>query len=181
MARVITILAEGFEETEAVTFIDLLRRAGIEVILLGLTSSKVKGSHAIIVEADGLLEHFTGPFDGIVLPGGQPGTNTLAESAIVLDYIQKAHAKGLLCAAICAAPLVLGKAGILNGVRATCFPGVENRLTGTVIEKKPVVRDGNIITSRGVGTAIVFALEIITYFNGTGAAEKIASSIVYNP
>jgi len=181
MAKIITILAGGFEEIEAITTIDLLRRAGNEVTVLGLSSTTVNGSHNITVKTDGILKDFKGQFDGIVLPGGQPGTTNLGNSNEVLELVRSAYAKGLLCAAICAAPSVLGKAGILKGKKATCYPGTQDKLAGATYQEIPVVRDGNIITSRGVGTAIAFALEIISYFNGTEAAARIAISIVYTP
>jgi protein deglycase len=179
MPVIITILAQGFEETEAITFIDLLRRAKVQVTILGLESRDVRGSHDITVRADALLSEFTGPFDGIVLPGGQPGTTTLSNSPLLLDLIRETHRRGALCAAICAAPTVLAKAGILANVKATCFPGCEGELTGAVYIKQPVVRDRNIITSRGVGTAIPFGLELISYLVNPEAAERVRKAIVF--
>jgi 4-methyl-5(b-hydroxyethyl)-thiazole monophosphate biosynthesis len=179
MPRLIIVLAPGFEETEAVTVIDLLRRAGITVTLLGLESTSVRGSHGITISADAPLTGFTGAFDGIVLPGGMPGTTHLAESPTVLDLVRAASSRGGLCAAICAAPMVLAKAGILTGVKATCYPGLEGRLGSALFLEQAVVRDKNIITSRGVGTAIPFALEIIDCLAGKNAAEKVREGIVY--
>jgi 4-methyl-5(b-hydroxyethyl)-thiazole monophosphate biosynthesis len=179
MFRIITVLAPGFEEAEAVTFIDLLRRAKVPVTVLGLQSLEVKGSHDITLIADGLLDEFSGPFDGIVLPGGMPGSKNLAESTRVLDLVRDAHKQGALCAAICAAPMVLGKAGILLGVRATCFPGCEEKLVGASIVEQPVVRDRNVITSRGLGAAVVFGLELISYLCGQEEAERIRGSILF--
>jgi 4-methyl-5(b-hydroxyethyl)-thiazole monophosphate biosynthesis len=179
MSSIITVLAQGFEETEAVTFIDLLRRAGVTVTVLGLDSSEVNGSHNITIIADKLFKEFSGPFDGIVLPGGQPGTKNLAASAPLLDRVRATYKRGGLCAAICAAPIVLGKAGILAGHKATCYPGLEKELGGAQFVEEEVVRDRNVITSRGVGTAIPFALELISYLLNPAAAEKIKKSIVY--
>ena len=189
MPHVITVLAPGFEETEAVTFIDLLRRAGITVTVLGLESCKVTGSHNITIAADMLFADFTaggmlfadftGNFDAIVLPGGMPGTKNLANSQPLLDLIRQANEKGRLCAAICAAPIVLAKAGILAGVKATCYPGFEKELGGAQFADKPVVRDRNIITSRGAGTAIPFALELISCLAGPEKAEKVKKAILY--
>jgi 4-methyl-5(b-hydroxyethyl)-thiazole monophosphate biosynthesis len=209
MSQIITVLAPGFEETEAITFIDLLRRAGITVTVLGLESREVTGlkaskpkglqkingincareandfayvtgSHNITVVADKLFADFRDPFDGIVLPGGMPGTKNLANSIRLLELIRETHERGGLCAAICAAPIVLAKAGILTGRKATCYPGFEKELTGArFVEDVPVVRDRNVITSRGVGTAIPFALELISYLMNPGAAEKVKNSIVY--
>ena len=179
MSHVITVLAQGFEETEAVTFIDLLRRAGVTITVLGLDSREVTGSHNITITADNLFSDFTGPFDGIVLPGGQPGTKNLGNSAPLLDIIRATYTRGRLCAAICAAPTVLGKAGILSGHKATCFPGGEKDCSGATMVETEVVRDRNVITSRGVGTAIPFALELISYLVNPEAARKISKSIIY--
>jgi 4-methyl-5(b-hydroxyethyl)-thiazole monophosphate biosynthesis len=180
MPHVITVLASGFEETEAITFIDLLRRAGVTVTVLGLDSAEVTGSHNITVVADKLFTGFRDPFDGIVLPGGMPGTKNLANSIRLLELIRETHQRGGLCAAICAAPIVLGKAGILTGVKVTCFPGFEKELGGAKFsEDVPVVRDRNVITSRGVGTAIPFALELISYLVNPAAAATVKNSILY--
>jgi protein deglycase len=179
MPHAITILAQGFEEIEAVTFIDLLRRADVTVSVLGLYSREVTGSHGITVVADGLLAGFTGRFDAIVLPGGMPGSKHLAGSVPLLDLVRETFQRGGLCAAICAAPIVLGKAGILSGRHATCFPGYENELGGATFVEQEVVRDRNVITSRGVGTAVPFALELIRYLVDTETAEKIKKAILY--
>jgi 4-methyl-5(b-hydroxyethyl)-thiazole monophosphate biosynthesis len=179
MASVITVLAPGFEETEAVTTIDLLRRAGVTVSVLGLDAREVIGAHDITITADRPFGDFSGPFDGIVLPGGQPGTKNLANSAPLLDLIRRTHKQGGLCAAICAAPTVLGKAGILAGYKATCYPGCEKELGGAEFTELEVVRDRNVITSRGVGTAIPFALELISYLISPDAADKVRKSIIY--
>jgi len=179
MPHVITVLAPGFEETEAVTPIDLLRRAKIDVTILGLESLQVRGSHNIAIAADKLFSAFTGPFDAIMLPGGMPGSKNLAASPALLDLVRETHRRKALCAAICAAPMVLGKAGILRGFQATCYPGNENDLTGAIILEKPVVRDRNVITSRGAGTAIPFALEIITYLTDAKTAEQVKSAILF--
>ena len=179
MAHVLTVLADGFEETEAITFIDLLRRAEIKVTILGLSSLDVTGSHGITLKADALLESFSGSFDGIILPGGQPGTTNLAQSGTVLRMVRDAHANGLLCAAICAAPGVLGKSGILRDRLATCYPGSEKNLEGAVLSTQNVVEDGNIITSRGVGTAIEFSLRLISYLSGSEISEKVKKAILF--
>jgi 4-methyl-5(b-hydroxyethyl)-thiazole monophosphate biosynthesis len=179
MSHIITILAPGFEETEAVTFIDLLRRAGVTVTLLGLESREVIGSHGITIVTDKLFADFKEAFDGIVLPGGMPGAKNLANSAGLLDLIRETHKRGGLCAAICAAPIVLGKAGILAGHKATCFPGFEKELIGAQFIEETVVRDRNVITSRGVGTAIPFALELISYLVNTEMAGKVKKAVLY--
>lgn len=178
MAHAITVLADGFEEIEAVSFIDLLRRAKIQVTILGLESKEVRGSHDIIVHSDDLFENYTGSADAIILPGG-PGTSKLIESDHVIRTVVDYFNKGLLCAAICAAPSVLGKAGILKDKKATCYPGFESKLNGASFSEAPVVRDGNVITSRGAGTAIAFGLELIAYLCGPEMSVKIGSSIIY--
>lgn len=179
MAHVITILADGFEEIEAVSFIDILYRADIKCTLLGLSSLDVPGAHGITIKAEQLLGSYKGSYDGVIIPGGGPGSENLSNSTLVLEKIQDAFKRGLLCAAICAAPKVLAKAGILNGKKATCFPGVEKKLTGAVITDQAVVTDGNIITSKGVGTAIAFGLELVSYLTDRANAEKIARQILY--
>lgn len=179
MAHIITILADGFEEIEAVTFIDLLRRARIKTTVLGLNTKEVRGSHGIIVTSDMMLRDFNEPIDGVVVPGGQPGTTDLANSPEVLKIVKDANSAGLLCAAICAGPTVLARAGILTGVEVTCYPGVESKLSGARISELPVVRHKNIITSRGVGTAIPFALELISYLAGEEVALKVKEAILY--
>jgi len=173
------ILAEGNEEVEALTQVDLLRRAEIKVTVAGLSGTEVKGSHAITVKADIALDSFSGDFDAIVLPGGMPGTVYLYKSEKVLTLVRDAYKKGLLCAAICAAPLVLETAGILEGKKFTCYPGVEEKIKSGVFVKEKVVQDSNIITSRGVGTAIPFALKIVEYLVGKEKSAKLAEQIVY--
>ena len=176
----LVILAEGNEEVEAMTQVDLLRRADILVTVAGLSGTEVKGSHDIVVTADIALEQFSGDFDAVILPGGMPGTVYLYKSGTVLSIVREAYNKGLLCAAICAAPLVLNTAGILKGKKFTCYPGIEEKIDyGTFCEDK-VVCDGNIITSRGVGTAIPFALAIVEYLLGKEKSDELAAQIVFS-
>ena len=179
MAHVITILAEGFEELEAVSYIDIIRRAGIEITLLGLTSCEVTGGHGITIRAQDLLQLYSGSYDGIILPGGGPGTDNLLKSDLVIKKVRDAFERGLLCAAVCAAPSIFGKAGILNGKKAVCYPGVEDNLTGATVSLEPVLKDGTIITSRGIGTSIAFALEIVTFLTDASNSSKIAKQILY--
>lgn len=180
MSHVITILASGFEETEAVTIIDILRRADIKVTIFGLQTLSVSGSHGISINTEGLLTPDTQIFDGIILPGGQPGTNNLASSDLVLSLLKKACSQGLLCAAICAAPSVLAKAGILNGKKASCYPGTERKLENAKVTEDPVSVDGNIITSRALGTAVEFSLTLVRYLKNDDIANKIRSAILAN-
>ena len=178
--HVLVILAEGNEEVEALTQIDLLRRADIKVTVAGLSGIEVKGSHDIVVKADTSLEQFSGDIDAVILPGGMPGTVYLYKSEKVLSIVREAYNKGLLCAAICAAPLVLDTAGILEGKKFTCYPGIEEKINTGIFCEDKVVQDGNIITSRGVGTAIPFALAIVEYFLGKEKSEELASEIVFS-
>jgi 4-methyl-5(b-hydroxyethyl)-thiazole monophosphate biosynthesis len=179
MAHFLTLLADGFEEVEAVTVIDLLRRAGSTVTTVALQKKDVSGAHGISLHADTIIKHLPESYDGIVLPGGQPGTNNLAGSPKVLSLVQYTFNKGLLCAAICAAPMVFGRAGILKDIRATCYPGCEEGLGDARFIEAAVVRDRNVITSRGVGTAIPFALELITVVDGAETADRIGAQILY--
>ena len=141
---------------------------------------EVTGSHGITFLADETAaEADYGELDGIVLPGGMPGTLALGEDETVNTVIREFAAEGKLVCAICAAPSVLGAAGILNGKCATCHPGFEEKLTGAVVRGDDVVVDANIITSRGMGTAIPFALEIVRYFADDAAVEQIRKGLVY--
>ena len=172
------ILADGFEEIEAITPIDLLRRAGVRVEIAGLLSNTVTGSHNIVVETDTVLSPVVDLPDALVLPGG-PGHKNLLNSVPLEELVQRMANAGKLCAAICAAPLVFAKAGILTGKRATCFPGDEAGLIGAIVANSAVVVDGNIITSKGAGTAVPFTLQIVSYLAGRDAADTVARAIVY--
>jgi protein deglycase len=180
MAHLVVLLADGFEEIEAITIIDLLRRADITVTTVGLRKNEVSGGHGITVTADTTLKHLPASFDGIVLPGGGEGTKNLADTPAVLDLVKKTFDGNLLCAAICAAPSVFGKAGILHNVRATCYPGFEDDLTGARFIEAAVVRDRNVITGRGVAAAIPFALELINQIAGEAEADRVGSAILYS-
>jgi 4-methyl-5(b-hydroxyethyl)-thiazole monophosphate biosynthesis len=180
MAHLILFLADGFEEIEAITAIDLLRRASIVVTTVTIGSLEVRGAHDIIVHADVTAEAIPKKYDGIILPGGGPGTERLLESTVVMEIVKKSFEDGLICAAICAAPSVFGKAGILRNIRATCYPGSEDTLTGAKYIEAAVVRDKNVITSRGAGTALPFAVELISMIAGPETADRIKMQIVYN-
>ena len=181
MKKTAILLASGYEEVEALTVVDLLRRAQIVCNMVAVGNSiEVTGSHGITVRADKTLtETEFSEYDGIILPGGMPGTANLAATERVLDLLRSFHTDGKLTAAICAAPTVLAKAGLLEGQRAVCYPGMEDELLGAVVTSDPVAVDGSVITSRGVGTAIPFALALVRYFNGMQQAETLARSIVY--
>ncbi|MBN1578928.1 MAG: DJ-1/PfpI family protein [Chitinispirillaceae bacterium] len=180
MAHLITLLADGFEEVEAITVIDLLRRADISVTTIALKKQDVNGAHGIVVQAETTIKHLPSSYDGIVLPGGATGTKNLVESPQVLELVRDAFNKGLLCAAICAAPSVFGKAGILQNIRATCYPGYEEQLGGARYIEAAVVRDKNVVTSRGVGTAIAFVLELITLATDEATSNRVGAQILYS-
>ena len=175
---VVLLLAEGFEEIEAVTTTDLLRRAGMEVLLISISRSKrVTGAHSVAVEADMILEDYNDIPDALVLPGGMPGSENLAKSPLVNQLIKNCADQKKLIAAICAAPaFVLMPLGVLAGKRATCFPGFERSFgTQARFEDAPVVVDGNIITANGPGAAGRFAVEIIAFLMGPDKAAIVRS------
>ena len=181
--KVAICIADGCEEIEALTVVDLLRRAGIEIHMVSISNQKsVTGSHGIVFETDKNALDLNGSidtYDGVILPGGMPGTHHLRESSFVLNTVSKFAKEGKLVAAICAAPSVLAYAGVLRGKKATSFPGMENEMKGVDYRQDEVVVDGNIITSRGMGTAIPFGLQIIAYLIDDATAEKMGNTIVY--
>lgn len=181
MNKIGIFMADGCEEIEGLTVVDILRRAEMEICMISISGKKeIQGSHGIVFQADAMAEDVNfKELDGIVLPGGMPGTLHLGESTVVNEVIRKFVAEGKLVSAICAAPSVLGAAGLLQGKKAVCYPGFEEKLTGAVVDTKEVAVDGNIITSRGMGTAIPFALEIVRYFAGDEASERIGKGIIY--
>ncbi|MDP3980876.1 MAG: DJ-1/PfpI family protein [Chlamydiota bacterium] len=175
------ILAEGFEEIEAVSIIDTLRRGEIRVIIAGLSQVWVTGAHEIKIQADILLEKFDGSADAIILPGGLPGAENLAQSQDVIKLVMDFYEKDKIVSAICAAPaLVLGKTGILKGKRATCYPGFEKQL-GEEVHFDPdqsVVEDGNILTSKGPGTALSFALSLVRKIKDQKTADSLKQAML---
>lgn len=181
MKKVSIFLAPGFEEVEALTPVDLLRRAGAQVTIVSIGEEKaVTGSHQITVTADKLFEEMDfSDQDMLILPGGQPGTNNLKACKKLRDLLENANTQEKLLAAICAAPTVFGDMGLLKGKKATCYPGCEDGLIEAEYMTDRVVTDGNITTSRGVGTAIPFALSLIEQLFGKEKSEEIRTSIVY--
>jgi 4-methyl-5(b-hydroxyethyl)-thiazole monophosphate biosynthesis len=182
MKKLGVFLAEGCEEIEALTVVDVARRAGIEVAMISVSGEKqVKGAHDITFLTDIPAEYMDyDMLDGIVLPGGMPGTINLGANETVQRIIGEFASQGKLVAAICAAPSVLGEAGLLQGKKATCYPGFEDKLIGAFSCEDEVVVDGNVITSRGMGTAIPFALEIVRYFMGDETAEELRKGIIFH-
>ena len=181
MKRVLLLLSAGFEELEVVAPLDLLRRAGIDIISASLgVDLWVEGSHGIKIQADRLfVDCHLETFDMVVLPGG-PGVKNMRKDPGVLDLVRKAYANGTPLAAICAGPLILAEAGVIALHTVTSFPGVQSELTNSIkaYSENRVVADGNIITSRGAGTAEEFALALIEILLGEAAAEKVRTSIV---
>jgi 4-methyl-5(b-hydroxyethyl)-thiazole monophosphate biosynthesis len=181
MPRVCVLLANGFEEIEAVTIIDVLRRAEVEVTSLGVGCVEVEGSHGIRIKADrALTETAAGEsWDMVVLPGGMPGAATLRDDRAVQSFIRSQQGRDGKIAAICAAPIALGRAGVLQGKRATSYPGFEDQLTGATFVPERVVQDGAITTSRGPGTAMEFALRLVGDLKGDEAASSLAGRLLF--
>jgi len=188
--RAYVLLAEGFEEIEALTVVDVLRRASVDTATVAVgplpaTSALapsdapvVTGSHGIPVVADLRLEAISlAAEDLVVLPGGMPGTRRLQESAPLAALLERHRAADGWLAAICAAPSIIGRLGLLQGRRATIFPGYEKDLHGAVLSTDPVVRDGRIVTSRGAGTALAFSLALVAALKGDDAARKLSDAM----
>lgn len=176
MARVLVPLAEGFEEIEAVTVVDLLRRAGIEVHTASLDGPRVTGSHGIALMADIALDAaLADDYDMIVLPGGMPGAEHLKNDPRVISLLRRFAAEGRYTAAICAAPSVLAHAGLLEERAATSFPGVlnANSAPGIRLRDEAVVVDGKVVTSRGAGTAMEFGLALVGLLEGAEARRQV--------
>lgn len=180
--RVAVLLAPGFEEIEAVAIIDILRRAEVDTVALAVGGGKgldVKGSHGITVRADRTLaEGADEPWRMIVLPGGLPGAHHLRDDPAVQQLLERQGARGGMIGAICAAPIALGKAGLLQGRKATSYPGFEEALVGAKLSRERVVRDGNIWTSRGPGTAIDFALELVAALASPEVAARLRAGML---
>lgn len=178
---VYVFLAQGFEEIEALTVVDLGRRAGLDVQTVSITRDRtVTGARGIPVVTDTVLGKIDwDAADMLVLPGGMPGTKNLEACDELMTHVDKMSQNNRNVSAICAAPTILGHRGILNGRRACCYPGLEGQLSGASVCADTVSTDGNIITSRGLGTAIDFALAIITKLVSKEKADEIAKSVVY--
>lgn len=179
--KILTVFAEGFEEIEAVTPVDLLKRAGIVVETTGIKGIDISGAHGISVIADHSFDEISDEYDGIIIPGGMPGSTNIAECEPVLNLIRKMFNEGKLICAICAAPaVVLNKTGVLSGRKATCYPGFEKEFNADVkFKEERVVVDENIITSRGAGTAADFSHAIISYLVDEETADKVLKSTLY--
>jgi len=179
MPTVLVPLAQGCEEIEAVTIIDILRRAKISVVSAGLDSEPVRASRGTVLIPDTILdEALKQEFDMVVLPGGQPGTNNLNADTRILALLQKMSRQDKYVAAICAAPSVLASAGLLEGKRATCFPGVLNGFPNVMQQTTATVEDGKLITSRGPGTAMDFALTLVERLAGKAKWQEVEAELV---
>ena len=171
-------LSKGFEETEALVPLDILRRADLDVKTVGVSGKTVTGAHGIPVVCDTTADQIsTDNLEAVILPGGMPGTLNLLESKVVNGAIDYCAAEGKLICAICAAPMILGKKGLLEGKEAICFPGFEEELTGATVSDKFVCTSGNIITAKGMGSAINFGLAITEYFTDKETAEKLRGTL----
>jgi 4-methyl-5(b-hydroxyethyl)-thiazole monophosphate biosynthesis len=180
MASALIPLAQGCEELEAVTVVDLLRRAGIEVITAGLDDQPVHASRGVVLVPDTTLdEALQRSYDIVVLPGGLPGADHLQDDARIINLLREMAGNGKYTAAICAAPRVLAHAGLLDGKRATSFPGAldDASVPGLDYLEQPVVTDGRLITSRGPGTAIDFALELIERLSGKQKRDEVEAGL----
>jgi 4-methyl-5(b-hydroxyethyl)-thiazole monophosphate biosynthesis len=172
-------LADGFEEIEALAPVDLLRRAGKQVKIAGVGKKEIKSSRDIRVISD--IEaseiELNSELEMLVLPGGMPGTANLEACEKVLDAVKYCAENDIFIAAICAAPSILGKLGLLKGKRATCYPGFEKHLDGAVLSDEYVVTDGKIITAKGAGVSVDFSLKLVEVLCGTGEAEKMRKGL----
>jgi 4-methyl-5(b-hydroxyethyl)-thiazole monophosphate biosynthesis len=181
MKKICVHLAKGFEEIEAVSIIDVLRRAGLKVLSVSVTGEQVVyGAHDIPIVSDILFEEldYENDVEMIVLPGGIPGAINLREHEGLCSQILNFHDSGKPLAAICAAPLVLGELGLLKDKKAVCYPGFEKHLKGAIVGNEPAVKSGSIITGRGVGTALDFSLQIVEMLKGIEMADKLKAQML---
>ena len=180
MKKIAVHLADGFEEIEAISIIDVLRRAGFHVTIVSMNKSmEVNGAHEITVKADVLFEDLDyDNIDMIVLPGGMPGAANLKAHSGLREQVLNFNDSEKPMAAICAAPMVFGNLGLLKEKQATCYPGFEDELHGAIITGEAVAEAGNIITGKGAGVAIKFALKIVEKFNGKEVADDLGAKMI---
>lgn len=172
-------LADGFEEVEALTPLDMLIRAGALIKTVSITDKKeVRGAHGITVTADLAVSDARELPELVILPGGMPGALNLRNSSAVTDTVLRTYKNGGYIAAICAAPFILGELGLLDGKEAVCYPGFEDKLSGAALSSKKVVCDGKIITAAGMGVALEFGAAIISELYGSQAADSVLRSIL---
>jgi len=172
--KILIPLANGFEEIEAITCIDILRRAEIKVITASISNSFVTGSHDIIIKTDTHINNIkTSEINGIILPGGMPGAINLSNNHKIIEILKVLVKEGKLIAAICAAPIVLEKAGVLSKIKATSYPGFEKEMLSCKYKEDRIVLDNNIITARGPGVTLDFAMEIVNYLKGKEMVQQL--------
>lgn len=181
MSKIAIFFAEGYEEIEALAVVDVCRRLKLEIDMVSITGEKtVQGSHGIFVGMDKIFEEITcADYDMLVLPGGMPGTKNLEAFEPLMAQIDAFFEGGRYIGAICAAPSIFGHRGILKGRKACCFPGFESHLEGAEVTSGPVEIDGNVVTSRGMGTAIDFGLAIAGLFTDKEKVDALAKSIIH--
>lgn len=182
MSQVCIFFAPGFEEIEALTVVDLMRRVNIPITMVSITESlNVTGAHGITITADSLMSTMDfSNTDMLVLPGGAPGTCNLNSCEPLKEILRDFYSKEKYIGAICAAPMVLGHLGFLENRKATCYPGFEKDLIGADYVSVPAVVDGHIITSRGLGTAIEFAGELIALLKGRAVSDAVKKEVIYS-
>ncbi|HET6345610.1 MAG TPA: DJ-1 family glyoxalase III [Myxococcota bacterium] len=183
MAKACVLLADGFEEIEAITVIDVLRRVGVEVTAVGVRGLDVRGGHGVKLHADGLLRDLQQvPWDAVIVPGGSKGATTLRDDPDTQVFLRaQALRQSVLLAAICAGPIALAPAGLLEGRTVTCYPGFEGELAGARVSHEAVVTDGRLITSRGVGTAMTFALALAERLTGKAEMDEHRRKMLVTP
>ncbi|TXT22896.1 MAG: 4-methyl-5(b-hydroxyethyl)-thiazole monophosphate biosynthesi [Gallionellaceae bacterium] len=178
MPKVLVPLAQGCEEIEAATIIDILRRAGIDTVSAGLDAHPVRASRGMVLLPDTTLDAALGhDYDMVVLPGGQPGTDNLKADTRIRDLLKHMAQQGKITAAICAAPSVLAAAGLLDGRKATCYPTCLDGFPKVHLQPAAVVEDGNLITSRGPGTAMDFALALVERLAGRAKRKEVEAGL----
>lgn len=178
MKKVCILLAEGFEEIEALTVSDIMRRAEVKCDLVSIGGKKVQSSHGVTVEADKIFEENM-DYDLVVIPGGMPGATNLRDDERVIKFVKKQNKEGKLLGAICAGPIVLGRAGLTEGRNITSYPGYEDELPNCEYLEEAVVVDENIITSRGPATAMTFAYKLLEVLGYSHKVEGISSGMLY--
>lgn len=181
MKKVLLFLAEGFEEIEAFTVVDVLRRAEIICDTCSIKDEYVKGCHDIVVRADkNIMDDDLKIYDAVVLPGGIPGAENLRYNTRVIETVKEFYANGKLVAAICAAPIILEEAGILKGIKVTSYPGFKDKLGNSIYKEESVVEDLNILTSRGPSTALEFSFSILNKLGKEEKVEQLKEEMLYN-
>ena len=176
------LLAPGFEESEAIVPADLLRRAGVQVVLAALEGTEVTSSHGVTVKADAALNALDADqIDLLFLPGGLGGVEAIQSCPAALELIRAVYGKGKYLSAICAAPTILGSMGLLEGRRAVCYPGMEDGLTGAKVQKgHGIVVDGSLITGEAAGSAFEFGLKLVELLKGSAAAQQVKDAVHYH-